>query len=138
MSTLKLQEQIRLALGSDPRCVLWRNSSGAYEEIGLRRADVQWILRMLTEGHVGAAVSKLQHALSGPPRWIRYGVGKGGSDLLGLNSEGRFLALEVKDGTDRLRPDQKLFLELVNKTGGYAAEVRSPTEALKALEESLK
>jgi hypothetical protein len=62
----------------------------------------------------------------------------GGSDLLGMNNEGRFLAIEVKDGSDRLRPEQKLFIDLVNGMGGLARECRSVPQALEALKESLK
>jgi hypothetical protein len=129
-----MQEQIRLALGSDPRCVLWRNSSGAYEEMGLKRRELLGLLTTLQRGNITPVIATLAEILERPAYWIRYGVGKGGSDLLGMNNRGRFLALEVKDGTDRLRPDQKLFLELVNNMGGYAAEVRNVADALKALE----
>jgi len=84
-------------------------------------------------------------------QFVRYGVGKGGADLLGLvcmyvnfrnGTErdkprvfGRFIAIEVKTGRARLDPAQKLFLDLVRRFGGYAAVVRSVEDAIKAIED---
>ena len=63
----------------------------------------------------------------------RYGLAPGCSDLLGVcKPSGRMLALEVKTLTGVLRPDQKIFLELVGGMGGYADVVRTPGAAVLA------
>lgn len=48
------------------------------------------------------------------------------SDIIGFNrSTGQFIAVEVKVGRDKLRPEQERFLADVAKAGGVAAVVRS-------------
>lgn len=49
-------------------------------------------------------------------RLVRYGL-KGSSDILAC-IKGRFVAIEVKVGRDRLRPEQKAFAEIVARNGG--------------------
>lgn len=67
-------------------------------------------------------------------RWQRYGLVKGASDLIGLVAPyGRFLALEVKTKRGRVRPEQQMFLDLVNRMGGVGRVVRSVEEALEAV-----
>ena len=63
---------------------------------------------------------------------VRYGLAVGSADLIGI-VDGRFVALEVKSGSGRLRPEQELYLELVRKHGGFAAVVRDGAEALEAI-----
>jgi len=63
----------------------------------------------------------------------RYGLAPGCSDLLGVcKPNGRMLALEVKTLTGVVRPDQKVFLELVGGMGGYADVVRTVGQAVLA------
>ena len=62
-------------------------------------------------------------------RAIRYGVGTGGSDLLGIAPGGLFLAVEVKTATGRVSPEQLRFLELVYESGGVACLTRSESQA---------
>jgi hypothetical protein len=46
-------------------------------------------------------------------------------DIIGFNKkDGRFIAVEIKVGRDKLSPEQKLFLEYVNKAGGVGIECR--------------
>lgn len=68
---------------------------------------------------------------------VRYGVGKGGSDLIGIVNTGRFIALEVKTGNAVPDKNQKLFLRLVNKFGGYGVVVRSVQDAVNAVEKAI-
>lgn len=125
---------IRLALGADERVVLFRNSTGQTTE---------WT--ETTERH------------------IRYGLTKGSSDLIGIvtcerevllpESEsingmrptttefekiGRFFALEVKTPVGRLTLDQRRFLNLVRRMGGFAACVRSVEEAQAAVARAVR
>lgn len=75
---------------------------------------------------------------------VRYGVGKGGSDLIGMvcmpvemgGSEfsfARFIALEVKTGDAKPDKDQILFMEQVRRYGGFACVVRSVRDAVDAV-----
>lgn len=63
----------------------------------------------------------------------RFGLCKGSADLIGIGPGGRFFALEIKTLTGRIRPEQQLFVDLVNRRGGFAAIVRSVDEAWQAL-----
>ena len=59
--------------------------------------------------------------------FTRYGF-KGCSDILGQLKDGKFLAVEVKKldkkpAVERLTPDQKSFLEKVDRYGGLACVV---------------
>lgn len=67
--------------------------------------------------------------------WVRYGVGTGGSDLLGiLGPNGRFFALEAKTPTGRVEKHQAMWQQIVRHHGGFAAVVHSVDEARAALE----
>jgi len=63
----------------------------------------------------------------------RFGLCKGSSDLIGIGPGGLFFALEIKTKTGRIQPQQQLFVDLVNRRGGFAAVVRSVDEAWQAL-----
>ena len=73
-------------------------------------------------------------------RFVRFGLCKGSSDLIGLRSLeitpelvglrlAQFVALEVKTAQGVLRPEQQAFLRLVQQLGGVAAVCRSVEEA---------
>ena len=81
---------------------------------------------VLWPNNTGAAIHHSGHR-------VRYGLTIGSADLIGLTAEGRFLALEVKVGRDRVRPEQALFLALVQRMGGFATVVHSVHEAEAAL-----
>ena len=66
-------------------------------------------------------------------RPLRTGLVRGGSDLIGWTSSGRFAALEGKVGRDRPSPEQLAFIQAVNLAGGIGAVVRSVDEALGVL-----
>ena len=68
-------------------------------------------------------------------RWVTYGLGVGGADLVGmLRGSGRFVAFEVKMPNGRVTPEQVAWHRVVNASGGYAVIVRSVGEAMAALE----
>jgi hypothetical protein len=56
-------------------------------------------------------------------RFVRFGLCKGSSDLIGLRS------LEIKAAGGVVSPEQRAFLRLVQKLGGVAAVCRSVEEA---------
>ena len=111
MSEQELQQQIRLQLGSSP-VRLWRNNVGALrDERG---------------------------------RLVTYGLCKGSSDLIGLRQVligpehlgqtfAVFSAIEVKAPKGRLREEQRSFLELVERFGGYSGVATSVEEAARVL-----
>jgi hypothetical protein len=65
---------------------------------------------------------------------IRAGLTKGGSDIIGIAPDGRFLAVEVKTTTGRIRPEQQLFIDAVIAAGGVAGVARSVEEALNLIQ----
>jgi hypothetical protein len=74
-------------------------------------------------------------------RWISYGVGSGGADLIGICrlpiGIGRWFSLEVKTGNAVLTKKQKLNQNLVMMYGGFAAVVHSVAEAEEAIAQCL-
>lgn len=65
---------------------------------------------------------------------IKFGIGNpGGSDLIGITSTGRFVALEIKTPKGRATPEQLRFIEAVRKHGGIAGIARSVEDALSLL-----
>ena len=63
---------------------------------------------------------------------MRYGLAVGSADLIGCLG-GRFIALEVKAAAGRTSPEQRQWLDLVRRNGGFAAVVRSVDEARAAI-----
>lgn len=63
---------------------------------------------------------------------VRYGL-PGSSDIIGLGPAGRFIALEVKIGSDKQNERQKNFEKTINAMGGVYAVVRSVQDAIDIL-----
>jgi hypothetical protein len=63
-------------------------------------------------------------------RFIRYGLCKGGSDIVGLTPSGTFLAVEVKTPKGRATKEQLDFICAINQQGGIAGIARSVEDAL--------
>lgn len=55
---------------------------------------------------------------------------KGISDLLACSPEGRFIAIEVKRPGGTVSPDQREFIERINKKGGLAFVAYSIDDAM--------
>jgi hypothetical protein len=70
-------------------------------------------------------------------RWHTFGLAPGSADLIGW-AQGRFLSIEVKSATGRVRPDQQNWMNVVNAHGGIAFVARSAEEAVQLLEQHLK
>ncbi|QPN71577.1 VRR-NUC domain-containing protein [Synechococcus sp. CBW1108] len=73
-------------------------------------------------------------------RFVRFGLCKGSSDLIGLRSVvvtpemvgqriAQFVALEIKTDCGTVSPEQRAFLQLVQQLGGLGAVCRSIAEA---------
>lgn len=65
---------------------------------------------------------------------MRYGLSIGSPDLVGCLRSGRVFCLEVKTPTGRISPEQKAWATAARKWGCFVAFVRTPAEALDALE----
>lgn len=82
----------------------------------------------LFRNNVGALKDEKGH-------WVRYGVcNPGGADGIGWTKDGRFLAVETKSETGRMRPGQQEFIDAVNKAGGVGVVARSVEDAVNAVE----
>ncbi|WP_287602702.1 VRR-NUC domain-containing protein [Thiothrix sp.] len=68
----------------------------------------------------------------GETRYVRYGW-VGCSDIIGMLTDGRFLAIEVKSRTGRLSEEQAAFLDCVNAGGGVGIVARSVDDVIKGL-----
>ena len=78
-------------------------------------------------------------------RFVRFGLCKGSSDLIGLRALeitpelvgqrlAQFVALEIKTGSGTVSPEQRAFLRLVQELGGVAAVCRSIEQARAVLD----
>ena len=64
-------------------------------------------------------------------RPVRYGVGgNGGSDLIGVAPDGRFLAVEVKNAVGQPTDAQVRFIKTVIAKGGRAGIARNSDDAV--------
>ena len=77
-------------------------------------------------------------------RFVRFGLCKGSSDLIGLRSlvitpelvgqrVAQFVAVEVKTATGAIRAEQHAFLEFVQRSGGIGGICRSVRDAQQLL-----
>ena len=64
-------------------------------------------------------------------RIIKYGL-NGSSDILGISS-GIFLAVEIKIGADKQRPDQINFQKMIQSCGGIYEIIRSEEDIEKLI-----
>jgi hypothetical protein len=71
----------------------------------------------------------------GRPQPVRFGK-RGVADILGFLPDGRFLAVECKSSTGKLRPEQAVFLERVNRAGGVGIVARSLDDLISALNDA--
>lgn len=106
----RLQQEIMLAL-SQAGCVVWRHNVGQ-----------GWLGKTI---HQSGNQVTLTDAHKMP-----YGLCVGGSDILGIAPDGRFLAVEVKTPTGRVSKPQIAFIEGVKSAGGIAGIARSVNDAL--------
>jgi hypothetical protein len=71
-------------------------------------------------------------------RYVEFGLGTGGADIVGLVCTGRFFALEIKREKGKMRPDQIEWNARVRAMGGYVVTVRTVEEALAALDAAIR
>ena len=63
-------------------------------------------------------------------RLVRFGLCVGSSDIVGLCSDGKFLAIEVKTAIGQPTDAQLRFIQAVQRQGGRAGIARSAAEAV--------
>lgn len=64
---------------------------------------------------------------------VKFGLCPGSSDLIGIDPEGRFLAVEVKQPKGKVTAKQQQFIEAVRAAGGVAGVARSVEDALEII-----
>lgn len=112
MTEKEIQAKVQYQLGSRKDVRLWRNNVGQ-----------AWFAKVQNGKVIGLTKTT-------------YGLCKGSSDLIGFKSVmitpdmvGKtvaiFLAVEVKSDTGTLRPEQKNFLETVERMGGITRVTKS-------------
>ena len=112
-----LQQQIRLAIGTNPEARIFRNQVGSLPDprtgrlvtFGLARGSadlIGWRTITVTQAMVGTRLAI-------------------------------FTSIEVKVPTGRVRPEQQAWLEAVQGAGGIAVIARSVPDALQMVETSL-
>lgn len=109
-----ISKLIMLAL-SQAGCTIWRNESAGV-----------WVGKVLHK--------EVTSVTLGNARFIKAGLCTGSSDLIGLTSCGKFLAVEVKTPTGRATKEQIGFINHVNNRGGFGFVAHSPEMALMELE----
>jgi hypothetical protein len=64
---------------------------------------------------------------------LHFGLCTGQGDYIGFSNTGRFISLELKTETGKIRPEQTAFAEAVRRSGGIAGIVRDEEEAFELL-----
>lgn len=100
------------------------------------RPEAAALVEVLKALKTHAAVAWAERMNSGAARignrFIRFGF-TGCPDVLGMLTDGRLLACEVKGPKGRLRPEQSIFLERVRASGGVAFVARNCMDVFAAL-----
>lgn len=81
---------------------------------------------LLSEGHSASRVN-VQGQYDDKLRvWRKSGARKGVLDIIGcIKPDGRFIAIDVKVGDDKLSPEQSEFIMEIRRAGGIAFDVSS-------------
>jgi len=105
-------------------CLVWRNNTtGIFD--GMAAAKKIW--NVVQSGRVTPA--EIKKAIQSSYRKSHETVGA--SDIMGVLPDGRFLAIEVKAGKDRLSIEQNQFLKAVADKGGLAIVLADKPEGVK-------
>ena len=134
MSESELSKRIALAISNTGRAVSWRNNVGVGIAISAKGALF---------GRIREAVIALVLRMGGKASVVKYGLCVGSSDRIGIvtvtitpemvgRDVGIFCAWEVKDKS-KPSDEQINFINAVRSAGGIAAVVRSPDEAVAAI-----
>lgn len=64
-----------------------------------------------------------------------YGMMKGAPDIIGIYKGGKFLGIEVKNKKGIVSPEQKYFLDEINRNGGIGFVARSIDDVIENLKQ---
>lgn len=64
---------------------------------------------------------------------IHFGLCNGQGDYIGFSKDGKFISIELKTDIGKIREDQILFSDAVNRAGGIAGIIRTEEEGLELL-----
>ena len=64
---------------------------------------------------------------------IQFGLVNGAGDFIGYSSAGKFISIELKTETGKIRPEQIAFSDAVKKAGGIAGIIRTEEEGFELL-----
>jgi hypothetical protein len=104
----------------------WRQNN-----VGSFRADdciASFLKYIRNRQYTGKTEKQLQEDIQ---RIVRFsytklaGTAKGVSDILAVSPQGKWIAIEVKIGSDKLSPEQDVWLQEIKQKGGYAFVVRN-------------
>ncbi len=112
-----------------PGSRLWRANVGA----AVPYSVIRQVLGLLVQGNIAEAIQFLQRQ-----RTVTFGI-PGQADTSGILAPGgRRLEIEIKTGSDRLRPEQATFKEMVVRAGGIYVEARSVEDAVDGVRRHLE
>lgn len=106
MNADDLRKLIRRRFETDPDLRLWHRAPERAWTGTIERKDD---LRVVLSGH----------------RLTNTGLSVGQAEFIGLAAGGKFVAIQPLGPDERLRPEQRRFLETVREMGGYAGIARS-------------
>jgi hypothetical protein len=119
--------EARLYLGQLDDFVTWRNDTAELARVSM--GELKQIVDAIDAGNVRSARAIAARALGRGK--IMAGLCKGSSDLIAIyRPRGRFVAIELKVEGWRVDPEQKLFLDLITRMGGYAGVAYSMDELI--------
>jgi hypothetical protein len=122
-----LVNDVRLALGQEPDLVLWRSSVAGVEVWDEKTGRSRWQHAGLPKGSADlVGILRVRVAV------LRSGNGPEPTPVIA--DFGRWFCLEIKAPGVQPRRDQREWLELVQKFGGFAWVVHSVDEARAALD----
>jgi len=137
-----IQDAILIDQGARPGVILYRNNRGIHKTERATDAHLLRLLALIDKGAIAEARALLIDIMGLPVRYVEFGLAKGASDIIGMarNSRGLavLIAIEVKRvHGSRVSEDQRLFINLVQRAGGFAGVARSIADAAAIVEMAL-
>jgi len=98
---------------------------------GMKEANVQALI-MMALSEAGCLVWRQNTGVlpDRNGRLVRFGLCVGSSDIVGICTDGKFLAIEVKTALGQPTEAQLRFIQAVQRQGGRAGIARSAAEAV--------
>lgn len=138
LSALTGKPRIEVPVPPPPKKRTLRKPSNPASEAQIQKAVLQYLAHHPKVARVWRQNSGTfrERNRDGSFRYIRANTARGMADIMGLLTDGRTLAIEVKSATGRVSPDQAAFLESIASAGGIAGVCRSIDDAAALLEKA--